>query len=71
MCIRDRILEEKSEELKRQIKKDLEILNNKIENNSETLQRQLKENSEKTKDELRTTVGRMSGRNQTNHNRDE
>ena len=29
------ILEEKSEKLKRQIKKDLEIMNNKIENNSE------------------------------------
>ena len=31
-------LEEKSEELKRQITKDLEMLNNKIENNWETLQ---------------------------------
>ena len=32
------ILEKKSEELKRQVKKDLEIFNNKIENNKETLQ---------------------------------
>ena len=47
------ILEEKSEQLKKQIKKDLEILNKKIENNNETLQRQLKEDSEKNWEELR------------------
>ena len=31
------MLEKKSEEMKSQIKQDLEILNNKIENNNETL----------------------------------
>ena len=49
-------LEKKSEELKRQIKKDLEILNNKIENNRETLQRQLKEDGEKNREELRLSL---------------
>ena len=46
------MLEKKSEELKRQIKKDLEILNDKIENNSETLLRQMKEEGEKNREEL-------------------
>ena len=46
-------LEKKSEELKKQIKKDLDVLNDKIENNCETLQKQLKEEGEKSKDEWR------------------